>query len=243
MCYKRGQQTASEGAFLILQQLTGEAWAASETIDLDVLDTGERPFDEIFDCLDRLYQYEPEVEMPLRCEEFFSSFQRNSDETLNAYIARHGQVRARLHEAGVDLPDRLAGWHLMSRSGISKWHEPTLRAMCRNDLTVANVSAALKSMFGGDSKPSSLRGMHRRRARRGAEDGDGMVAESDEDEEYDPEEPAEYDEYYEEEFYDPEDDEEVPPELEEAADQCEEALAAYHESRMKMRELATARGF
>ena len=90
MCYKRGQQTASEGAFLIVQQLTGEAWAASETIDLDVLDTGDRPFDEIFTCLDRLYQYEPEVEMPLRCEEFFSSFQRNTDETLNAYVARHG---------------------------------------------------------------------------------------------------------------------------------------------------------
>ena len=50
----------------------------------------------------------------------------------------------------------------------------------------------------------------------------------------------EIDEEYEQ--YEP-DDQGAPPELEEAADKCEEALAAYHESRQKMRELANARGF
>ena len=142
MCMRRGPDAVAEGAFMILNTLRGEAWMVTETIDLNELET-INAFEVLRREIDMLYRYEPEVEMPSRCEDFFNTFCREAGETLNTYIARRARARTRLNEAGVPLPDKLAGWHLMSRAAIPRWQEPTLRAHCRNVLTVRNVTEAL----------------------------------------------------------------------------------------------------
>ena len=259
MCQRRGPDAVTEGAYLIMNTLQAEAWLVTESINLDDLETS-RAFEVIRNELDTLYRYEPEVEMPNRCEDFFNQFCRIKEEKLNSYIARHALARTRLAEAGVPLPEKLAGWHLMSRSAMPRWQEPTLRSHCRNNLTVRNVAEALKNMFGGDSKANHRdvkrieKGLGGRGAR-GFEDGfafddydnygyedygDDIYDDYGEDDDWIEDGYYEIDEEYEQ--YEP-DDQGAPPELEEAADKCEEALAAYHESRQKMRELANARGF
>ena len=120
MCKKRGPLVISEGALMVLQNLRGQAWDACEMCDMDRLDT-RHAFDELRRALDHLYRYSPEVELPGRCEDFFSEFARLPKETLNAYCLRHGKEVLRLKESGMIIPDMLAGWHLMSRSGIPKW--------------------------------------------------------------------------------------------------------------------------
>eukprot|EP00959_Pyramimonas_sp_CCMP1952_P305239 6387750-Pyramimonas_sp.AAC.1 len=73
-------------------------------------------FDEMFGKLDVLYRYTMEVELL-------------PTETLNAHVLRHGQELSKPREAGLDLPDLLAGWHMMARSASPRWQIPNLKAM------------------------------------------------------------------------------------------------------------------
>eukprot|EP00959_Pyramimonas_sp_CCMP1952_P336155 7038916-Pyramimonas_sp.AAC.1 len=95
------------------------------------MDTAEA-FDEIFEKLDVLYRYTQEVELPGRCDGFFGEFARQPKETLNAYVLRHGKELTKLREAGLELPDLLAGWHMMTRAAIPQWQVPNLKALCNN---------------------------------------------------------------------------------------------------------------
>jgi len=255
-CRRRGADAVAEGAMVVLQSLSGEAWVACEECDLDRIDSAEA-FDELRLHLDALFRYTPQVELPNRCDSFFSEFCRAPKETLNAYLLRHQQARAKLREAGLEIPDQLAGWHLMSRSAIPKWQEPNLKALCANDMSVSKVSEGLKTMFGGDAVAHPRDVQRVKRANKAGKDGgdafyatedqsawednaaydyeDGYDEEAYETYDYDGYEEEPYEAYYEE--------DEVPEDLERAADECEEALTSYHEARKKMRELATARGF
>ncbi|CAK0860309.1 unnamed protein product, partial [Prorocentrum cordatum] len=140
----------SEGAYLLLQSLTGDAWDACDEISFERMDTSEA-FEEIFDKLDVLYRYTQEVELPGRCDGFFGEFSRQPKETLNAYVLRHGKELTKLREAGLELPDLLAGWHMMTRAAIPQWQVPNLKALCNNRLTVQVVTESLNTMFGGNS--------------------------------------------------------------------------------------------
>ena len=151
-CRNRGGSALGEGALLILQQLVGVNWEACEAMDLDVVES-DVGIAEILKCLDVLYRFEPEIEMPDRCEEFFNEFIRQKHETLTAYCVRHQQALARLKEAGVEIPITLAGWHLLTRSAVPAQHVPTIKSRCHNKLETRNVVEALKEMFGGNSVP------------------------------------------------------------------------------------------
>eukprot|EP00434_Breviolum_minutum_P040876 symbB.v1.2.036343.t1/scaffold5099.1/size30949/1 len=63
-CHRRGRETAVEGAFLAVSLLGDSAWEATEHLDLEALETSEKPFDLITKLLDGLYQYEELVEVP-----------------------------------------------------------------------------------------------------------------------------------------------------------------------------------
>ena len=134
---------------MVLQSLTGEAWDAMEDVDFDALDSPDA-FKEITDKLDTLYRYTAEVGLPGRCDSFFQEFCRQPKETLNAYVLRHQKERLRLKEAGLEVPDLLAGWHLLTRSAVPPWQLPSVKALCKNDLSVRMVTEALKQMYGGD---------------------------------------------------------------------------------------------
>ena len=248
-CMRRGKDTAIEGAYLVLSQLQDTAWDATESIDYDDVELAENPFNPVRDMLDLLYQHEEEVELPERCQEFFEQFSREKGEELQAYIVRHQSMLRKLKELQVEVPPLLAGWHLLSRSGVPRWTHPQVKAMCNGTLNVKSVSQALVRMFGGDSKPNARDSVLR---------GGGEVHYID-GYEYEPEDEEELYYGYEEEWYPEESEaahedvvyvgdedqqgEELPVELEEANLAVDEAYVNYLDSRRRMKELALARGF
>ena len=247
-CRRRGISVAVEGAFLVLSQLQDVAWDASESIDYDDIELSDDPFKPIVKVLDTLFQHEEEVELPERCQEFFEQFQRERQEELQAYLVRHATMLKKLKDLQVDVPPLLAGWHLLTRSGVPRWTHPQVKAMCNGNLTVEGVARSLTRMFGGDSKPNAKDTTFRN---------DVHMVDNDMDDDeayeiyyYDDEEAYEIyynhdeDDYMDDAYYqDTVADEEIPQDLDEATLVVEDAYINYLDSRRKMRELALSRGF
>ena len=255
-CTRRGNNVAIEGAFLVLSLLQDSAWDAAEQLDIDEIENHDKPFEPILRLLDRLYQYEDDVELPARCEEFFQEFSRNKGEEMQMYIIRHATLRKKMKEAGVDVPDLLAGWHLMARAGVPRWTHLQVKSLCNGQLTYQKVSQALMKMFGGDHKPN-MRDLQKTTA---AADNNYYADVSEDQAFYYDDTPEEWDDGYvyedtfhaddvaEEVYFDDYDyanegEEGLPEELEHAVDAMDEAFMNYTDSRRRMRDIALSRGF
>lgn len=138
-CHRRGRETAVEGAFLAVSLLSDAAWEATEQLDFEE----KRPFRPLLALLDGLYQYEDVVEVPNRCEEFFQDFSRTKGEEMQAYLIRHATMMKKMKEIHVEIPELLAGWHLLTRAGVPKWTHVQVKALCGGDLKYDKVNKAL----------------------------------------------------------------------------------------------------
>ena len=154
-CSRRGPNVALEGAYLNLSLLQDSAWQAAEQLNIGDIKTDTHPFRPILKLLDRLYQYEEDVELPSRCEEFFQEFSRMKGEELQAYLIRHATRRKKMLEVKIEFPDLLIGWHLLSRAGVPKWTHLQVKSLCGGVLSYQKVAQALLKMFGGDHKPNA----------------------------------------------------------------------------------------
>ena len=233
-CTRRGHDTAVEGAYLVISSLRDVAWDATEQLDFNAIESAPTPFRALYF---ELYQYEDLIEVPSRCDEFFSEFSRNKGEELQAYLIRHKTLLKRMREVNVEVPPLLSGWHLLTRAGVPRWTHVQIKAMCAGDLEYDKVGKALIRMFGGDHRPNA-RDLVRSSANNPKEETYYEEDEEDWREEYWAEDyGADADWYEEENFYEEEDDE-VPEELEEAMEMTDEAYVSYVESRKRMKELA-----
>ena len=241
-CDRRGHDATIEGAFLVINRLRDVAWDATEQLSFDEVERSPDPFRLEFRLLDELYQYEDLIEVPSRCDEFFSDFSRKKGEELQAYLIRHRTLLKRMSEVNVEVPPLLSGWHLLTRAGVPRWTHVQIKAMCSGDLEYEKVGKALIRMFGGDHQPNARDLM----TRPSPSNKDEVYIEE-EDEWCDEADEAYYEEWYddEEEAFEAEydDDEPVPTELEEAMEVADEAYVNYIESRKRMKELALSRAF
>ena len=176
---------------------------------------------------------------------------------MQAFLIRHGTAMKKLREVNIEIPDLLAGWHMLSRAGVPKWTHLQVKSLCGGTLSYVKVSQALLKMFGGDHKPN-LKDLFR------ASGDSAHVYVADEDVLYEDDEPDEFygggypsydgdeiywevdeDGHYENEYVYAADDEDLllPKELESAADAVDEAFMNYSESRRRMRDIALSRGF
>ena len=241
-CSRRGREVAVEGTFLIISRLKDVAWDATEHLSFDEVERASDPFKLLFKLLDELYQYEDLIEVPSRCDEFFSEFYRLKGEEMQAYIIRHRNLLKRMSEVSVDIPPLLSGWHLLTRAGVPRWTHVQIKSMCAGDLEYEKVAKALVRMFGGDHKPNA-RDFGRVQQ---ANNKDDVLYEEDDSEWYEEfEEGYAAEEWYEDEAfeYGEIEDDEIPEELEEAMELTDEAYVSYIESRKRMKELALSRGF
>ena len=156
-CMRRGHDTSVEGAYLVISRLRDVAWDATEQLNFDDIEQATRPFKAVFRLLDNLYQYEDLIEVPSRCDEFFSEFGRNKGEELQAYLIRHRTLLKRMKEVNVEVPPLLSGWHLLTRAGVPRWTHVQIKAMCSGDLEYEKVGKALIRMFRGDHRATSTR--------------------------------------------------------------------------------------
>ena len=153
-CSRRGSNVAVEGASLTLSLLQDSAWEAAEQLNIDDIEADSDAFRPILMLSDRLYQYEEHVELPSRCEEF-QEFSRMKGEEMQAYFIRHATFRKKMLEVKVEVPDLLAGWHLLARAGVPKWTHLQVKSLYGGVLSYQKVAQALLKMFGGDHKPNT----------------------------------------------------------------------------------------
>ena len=246
-CSRRGNNVAVEGAYLTLSLLQDSAWEAAEQLNIDDIENEADPFAPILRLLDRLYQFEEDVELPSRCEEFFQDFSPLKGEEMQAYLIRHATLRKKMLEVKVEVPDLLAGWHLLSRAGAPKWTHLQVKTLCGGVLSYTKVAQALLKMFGGDHKPNA-KDLFRST---GGHESSYVV--DDYDDAYYYEELDDYhdDGWWEDEAYaaehfgddEPPADDDVPEDVELAVEEMEDAYINYVDSRRKMKEIALARGF
>ena len=239
-CHRRNVDTAVEGTLLLISRLQDLAWDSTEQISFEALERSTQPFTFVYEILDNLYQYEKQVEVPSRCEEFFAEFQRLKNEDMTTYLVRHRTLLKRMRDVGVEVPALLSGWHLLTRSGIPRWTHVQVKALCQGELEYEKVHKALMKMFGGDHKPNPKDLQRTSNSTEvffeddyDVEDEEGYYGEDD------------FNDWWEEEvnFEEWQDDEPWPEELDEAVDATEEAYISYLDSRRRMRELALSRGF
>ena len=151
LCERRGVEAVSEGSLAIILSFTGDVFEALETLlDVDGNLEPANAFKRIIDRRDGHYRYTEGVELPARMENFFQAFHRLPRETLQLYILRHQKELERLKQVGMELPDKLAGWHLLQGSGTPYAQVPNVKAMCCFDLSHQNIQNALVAMFGPD---------------------------------------------------------------------------------------------
>ena len=205
-CNRRGRDAMVEGALLVISRLQDVAWDATEQLRFEEVENAADPFQPLLRMLDELYQYEDLIEVSSRCEEFFSEFQRNKGEELQAYIVRHRTMLKRMKEVAVEVPTLLSGWHLLTRSGVPRWTYVQVKSMCGGDIDYEKVVKALIRMFGGDSKPNP------RDLSKSFQSGDAFF-EDEYDEEFYEEDFDEWQEgevYYEDDIYEEPLEEEIP---------------------------------
>ncbi|CAK0797600.1 unnamed protein product [Prorocentrum cordatum] len=234
-CRKRGTTAVSEGAFLIMNSLQGEAAEATEDIDLDQLET-EGAFKPLFQVLDEYYKYDNQTELPARTDQFFGKFARQDKETMKLYCLRHKRELRKLKEVGMEIPDMLAGWHLLSRAAVPPSGAAQVRSQCANGLSWTSVKKALLDTYGAEAVPDKRDVKRVERMLVGQGHKDDL-----EEEEYD------YDEYeeYDAEEYEEEADvaEELPQDVEEAQIACDEAYLSFVDAKRRVAEIAKSRGF
>ena len=117
-CSRRGREVAVEGTFLIISRLKDVAWDATEHLSFDEVERASDPFKLLFKLLDELYQYEDLIEVPSRCDEFFSEFYRLKGEEMQAYIIRHRNLLKRMSKCGH--PTVVVGVAFVDKSWSSK---------------------------------------------------------------------------------------------------------------------------
>ncbi|CAK0898302.1 unnamed protein product, partial [Prorocentrum cordatum] len=251
-CRKRGTTAISEGAFLVMNSLQGEAAEATEEIDLDLLETDEA-FRPLFKVLDEYHKYDNQTELSARTDQFFGRFARQEKESMKMYCLRHQRDIRKLKEVGMEIPDMLAGWHLLTRAAIPPSGAAQVRSQCVDGLSWQKVKKALLDTYGAEGLPDKrdikrvenmLFGQNTKDDAHYTNDYEwerGLSYEDTylEEEEYDDEDEYEYEDADEE----AEIAEELPQDVEDAQLACDEAYLSFVDATKRVAEIAKSRGF
>ena len=135
----------------VLTSLHGVAWRQLEPKVDSILAKDEGAFDLILAELDATFRYNEDVEMPRAFEKFFYGTSRKPDQTLLSYVADHREALGEVEKHGVQISDKVSGWILLRRSGLS--HEQKQLILSQNPkLTYAKVVEAMYFLLGQDYK-------------------------------------------------------------------------------------------
>ena len=139
-CHRRSLDATVEGALLMISRLNNLAWEASESsLGKQQCTALQQPFKPIYKVHDDIYQYQEEIEVPARCEEFFGEFARLKNEEMQAYLIRHKTTMAKMKEVEITIPSPLTGWHLLTRAAVPKWTHVQVKALCQGEFAYDRV--------------------------------------------------------------------------------------------------------
>ena len=143
------QNRSTEVGLNVLSTLTGASWRQCEDLSLDLLEK-ENGLDVILQRLDKQWQYDEKVEMPEAFEKYFLKMNRQPGQTLLVYCTECAQALRELTKYEVKIPDEVAGWLLLRRSGLTKEQKQLIQTTVGVKLKVAEVEKALYTILGQD---------------------------------------------------------------------------------------------
>ena len=143
------QNRSTEVGLNVLSMLTGASWRQCEDLSLDALEK-ENGLDVILARLDKQWQYAEKVEMPEAFEKYFFKTNRQPGQTLLVYCTESAQALRELGKYNVQIPDEVAGWLLLRRSGLTKEQKQLVQTTVGTKLKVAEVEKALYTILGQD---------------------------------------------------------------------------------------------
>ena len=176
---------------------------------------------------------------------------------------RHATQLRLLEGLGCTLPELLKVWHYMSRGGFPESQWPALRSLMGSDHNLESAKKAAVRMFGSESMPDGktlevtkrtlimkIDGKKAEEVAWYGEDAGEHYEEEDawwssewDDDAYYYEEWPSWQDYEEAYVEEGEEEVDVPEELEKLAEETDELLITWMDSRKKMNELARSRGF
>ena len=227
----------------------------------------EGTFNDILKLLDKHFQYDDRVALPNDFDSYFQLL-RKPGQTLLNFVTEHDELHRRLERHSVALPNKVQGWHLLRRSGLTR-DQRQMVMLKAPLLDKKDVIEALYLLFGQDQKGTNSgdrpRYHHRGKGGKGRGyfvDEEGYYYDDDdEDESYDPVDDTGYYEAYDEAATQYEDwpddesfdhdagyynDEEIAGDFGETpfpVDSYDEAYAAYVDARKRFSDLRLSRGF
>ena len=270
LLYKRKldlQNKGKEAVLNVLTSLHGVAWKQIEGHVDTILGKDEGAFDLLIKHLDGMFKYNEDVEMPRAFERFFYGTTRRPEQTLLSYVSEHKEALAEVEKHGVQIADKVNGWILLRRSGLTSEQKQLIMTQCPK-LSYDKVVENLFYLFGQDykTKASAYQDLSRWKGRRlPSQSGSSRWSKSYAymtEEPYDQEENYEDDHgwdetedaYYEEEEYEDENDDtayaandhedmDFPDESWNEDPSLEEAYASYLDARRHFAQLKAARGY
>ena len=252
------QKKSKEACINLMTSLTGIAWRQIEHL-VDKAAEAENGFDLVLAELDKTFKYDDQVEMPRAFEKFFYGCNRRDGQTLINYVADHREALMEVEKHGISIPDRVAGWILLRRSGLSTEQKQMVQGRAA-DFKQTSVVEALYFLFGQDYKGKASDGRswkksygNRWNSRQlgymteelyddGQEGWDeDAYWEQEEDDYENDQEPGEEDE---EVYYTYPEENDFNEEIQEELDyQYEEAYATYLDARKHLSQLKASRGY
>ena len=112
----RMSKREAEGLLNVIGSLTGTAWKLLENFPIE--ETGA--FDKILKTLDKAFEYDKTVQLPNDFDRYFSGLQRRHGQSLLDYTTEHDHLYNKLAEHDVTLPNKVQGWHLLRRAGLTR---------------------------------------------------------------------------------------------------------------------------
>ena len=149
------QNKSKEAVLNVLTSLHGVAWRQLEPKVETILAKEDGGFDLILAELDATFRYNEDVEMPRAFERFFYGLNRKPDQTLMAYVADHREALHEVEKHGVQISDKVSGWILLRRSGLSSEQKQLIQSQCPK-LSYDKVVEAMFFLLGQDYKSRSL---------------------------------------------------------------------------------------
>ena len=142
----------NEGVLNLLGSLQGTAWKLVEDFDLEKA-SHPTAFTDILTMLDTAFKYDSKVELPSDFSAYFETLNRRNGQSLLQFVTDHDDRLRRLEKHGVRLPAEVQGWHLLTKSNISREQRQLVMTQA-NSLDRTKIQQALFSILGQDYKHS-----------------------------------------------------------------------------------------
>ena len=170
LLYKRKLDLQNKGKEAVLNvptSLHGVAWKQIEGHVDTILGKDEGSFDLLIKHLDGMFKYNEDVEMPRAFERFFYGTTRRPEQTLLSYVSEHKEALAEVEKHGVQIADKVNGWILLRRSGLTSEQKQLIMTQCPK-LSYDKVVENLFYLFGQDykTKASAYQDLSRWKGRR-----------------------------------------------------------------------------